>query len=144
MTLFVYSTGLSLQHDISSSILSYSVIDSYTGCKSFEENLSSFSSPELFRGSDYFGEKIISILNYSTLKIVPLSTNPVMNNFCSEGVLVFLTKTSLSLFGFGVGHVTCFGTRISVNKTYANLWNMLTWSDLSSYTFAIMRRIYLN
>ncbi|XP_015973955.2 meiosis-specific kinetochore protein [Rousettus aegyptiacus] len=47
-------SGLSLQHDISSSILSYSVIDSYTGCKSFEENLSSFSSPELFRGSDYF------------------------------------------------------------------------------------------
>ncbi|XP_024896373.1 meiosis-specific kinetochore protein [Pteropus alecto] len=46
-------SGLSLQHDITSSILSYSVTDSYTECKSSEENLSSFSSPELFRGSDY-------------------------------------------------------------------------------------------
>uniref|UniRef100_A0A8C3W0Q9 Meiotic kinetochore factor n=1 Tax=Catagonus wagneri TaxID=51154 RepID=A0A8C3W0Q9_9CETA len=46
-------SGLSLQHDISSSLLSYSVTDSYTEYKSSEESLSSFPSPELFRGSDY-------------------------------------------------------------------------------------------
>ncbi|KAM9694985.1 meiosis-specific kinetochore protein [Trichechus inunguis] len=46
-------SGLSLQHDISSSLLSYSVTDSYTECNSFEESLSSFSSPELFRASGY-------------------------------------------------------------------------------------------
>ncbi|XP_068390970.1 meiosis-specific kinetochore protein [Eschrichtius robustus] len=46
-------SGLSLQHDISSSLLSYSITDSYTEYKSFEESLSSFPSPELFRGSDY-------------------------------------------------------------------------------------------
>ncbi|KAK1343269.1 hypothetical protein QTO34_016047, partial [Cnephaeus nilssonii] len=46
-------SGLSLQHDISSSLLSYSITDSSTECKGFEENLSSFPSPELFRGSDY-------------------------------------------------------------------------------------------
>ncbi|KAM5302038.1 LOW QUALITY PROTEIN: meiosis-specific kinetochore protein [Glossophaga mutica] len=46
-------SGLSSQRDISNSLLSYSVTDSYTECKSFEENLSSFPSPELFRGSDY-------------------------------------------------------------------------------------------
>ncbi|XP_045408352.1 meiosis-specific kinetochore protein [Lemur catta] len=46
-------SGLSLQHDISSSLLSYSITDSYTGCESVEESLSSFPSPELFRGSDY-------------------------------------------------------------------------------------------
>ncbi|XP_046523749.1 meiosis-specific kinetochore protein [Equus asinus] len=45
-------SGLSLQHDISSSLLSYSITDSYTEYKSFEESLSSFPSPELFRGSD--------------------------------------------------------------------------------------------
>ncbi|CAK6446025.1 unnamed protein product [Pipistrellus nathusii] len=46
-------SGSSLQHDISSSLLSYSITDSSTECKGFEENLSSFPSPELFRGSDY-------------------------------------------------------------------------------------------
>ncbi|XP_032952812.1 meiosis-specific kinetochore protein [Rhinolophus ferrumequinum] len=46
-------SGLSLQHNISSSLLSDSVTDSYTEYKSLEESLSSFSSPELFRGSDY-------------------------------------------------------------------------------------------
>uniref|UniRef100_A0A8C6AFP2 Meiotic kinetochore factor n=1 Tax=Monodon monoceros TaxID=40151 RepID=A0A8C6AFP2_MONMO len=46
-------SGLSLQHDISSSLLSYSITDSYTEYKTFEESLSSFPSPELFRGSDY-------------------------------------------------------------------------------------------
>ncbi|XP_036748604.2 meiosis-specific kinetochore protein [Manis pentadactyla] len=43
---------LSLQ-DISSSLLSDSVIDAHTEYKSFEESLSSFPSPELFRRSDY-------------------------------------------------------------------------------------------
>ncbi|EHB11175.1 hypothetical protein GW7_13763, partial [Heterocephalus glaber] len=46
-------SGPSLQHDISSSLLSYSVTESYTEFNSVEENLSSFSSPELFRGSNY-------------------------------------------------------------------------------------------
>ncbi|XP_036280192.2 meiosis-specific kinetochore protein [Pipistrellus kuhlii] len=46
-------SGSSLQHDISSSLLSYSITDSSTEFKGFEENLSSFPSPELFRGSDY-------------------------------------------------------------------------------------------
>ncbi|XP_052499441.1 meiosis-specific kinetochore protein [Budorcas taxicolor] len=46
-------TGPSLQHDISGSLLSYSFTDSSTEYKSSEENLSSFPSPELFRGSDY-------------------------------------------------------------------------------------------
>ncbi|XP_045856402.1 meiosis-specific kinetochore protein isoform X1 [Meles meles] len=45
-------SGLSLQHGISSSLLSYSFTDSYTEHKSFGESLSSFSSPELFRGSE--------------------------------------------------------------------------------------------
>ncbi|XP_074170205.1 meiosis-specific kinetochore protein [Rhinolophus sinicus] len=45
-------SGLSLQH-ISSSLLSNSITDSYTEYNSLEESLSSFSSPELFRGSDY-------------------------------------------------------------------------------------------
>ncbi|XP_032693568.1 meiosis-specific kinetochore protein [Lontra canadensis] len=45
-------SGLTLQHGISSSLLSYSFTDSFTEHKSFGESLSSFSSPELFRGSD--------------------------------------------------------------------------------------------
>ena len=84
--LFVYSTGLSSQHDISSCLLSYSITDSYTECKSFEENLSSFPSPELFRGSDYLGEKIISTLSFFSIEIVLLSTNPPMNNDLFEKV----------------------------------------------------------
>ncbi|XP_058134114.1 meiosis-specific kinetochore protein [Dasypus novemcinctus] len=46
-------SGLSLQHDISSSFRSYSIMDSYTECSSTEESLNSFPSPELFRGSGY-------------------------------------------------------------------------------------------
>ncbi|XP_049729082.1 meiosis-specific kinetochore protein [Elephas maximus indicus] len=46
-------SGLSLQHDISSSLLNYSNTDSYTEYNSFEESSSSFPSPELFRGSGY-------------------------------------------------------------------------------------------
>ncbi|XP_013363099.1 PREDICTED: meiosis-specific kinetochore protein isoform X2 [Chinchilla lanigera] len=46
-------SGSSLQHDTSSSLLSYSATESYTEYNSVEENLSSFSSPELFRGSSY-------------------------------------------------------------------------------------------
>ncbi|XP_057557116.1 meiosis-specific kinetochore protein [Hippopotamus amphibius kiboko] len=46
-------SGLSSQHDISSSFLSYSITDSYTEYRNFEESLNSFPSPELFRGSDY-------------------------------------------------------------------------------------------
>lgn len=91
--LFVYSTGLSLQHDISSSLLSYSITDSYTEHKTSEESLSSFPSPELFRGSDYLGEKIISTLSCSTIEIAPLSTNPAMNNVPFEEVYFFSTKT---------------------------------------------------
>ncbi|XP_040830504.1 meiosis-specific kinetochore protein [Ochotona curzoniae] len=49
-------SGLSLQHDGSSSLPSCSVTDSYMGCKSFEQSLSSVSSPELFRGSDLVWE----------------------------------------------------------------------------------------
>ncbi|XP_062943699.1 meiosis-specific kinetochore protein [Cynocephalus volans] len=44
-------SGRSLQHDISSSLLSCSITDLSTEYKSFEE--SSFPSPELFRGLDY-------------------------------------------------------------------------------------------
>ncbi|KAI2538739.1 meiotic kinetochore factor [Homo sapiens] len=43
-------SGLSLHHGMASSLLSYSVTDSYAEYKSFEE---SFPSPELFRKSDY-------------------------------------------------------------------------------------------
>nr|XP_023403308.1 meiosis-specific kinetochore protein [Loxodonta africana] len=46
-------SGLSLQHDISSSLLNCSNTDSYTEYNSFEESSSSFPSPELFRGSGY-------------------------------------------------------------------------------------------
>ncbi|XP_054550421.1 meiosis-specific kinetochore protein isoform X2 [Talpa occidentalis] len=46
-------SGLSWQHNASTSLLSYSITDSYTEYKSSEESLSSFPSPELFRGSDH-------------------------------------------------------------------------------------------
>ncbi|XP_042637314.1 meiosis-specific kinetochore protein [Orycteropus afer afer] len=46
-------SGLSLQDDISSSLQSDSITDSYTECNSYEESLSTFSSPELLRGPDY-------------------------------------------------------------------------------------------
>ncbi|XP_076994479.1 meiosis-specific kinetochore protein-like isoform X7 [Tamandua tetradactyla] len=42
-----------MEHSISSSLLSYSLVDSYTECTSSEESLSNFPSPELFRGSGY-------------------------------------------------------------------------------------------
>ncbi|XP_060042373.1 meiosis-specific kinetochore protein [Erinaceus europaeus] len=52
------ASGLSTKHDISSSLLCYSVTDTCAteqsaDCNSFEESLSNFPSPELFRGSDY-------------------------------------------------------------------------------------------
>lgn len=91
--MFLYSTGLSLHHGMASSPLSYSVTDSYAEYKSFEE---SFPSPELFRKSDYLGEKVIPTLNCSTIEITPLSTNPPMNKRpFREGILLFLTNTSL-------------------------------------------------
>ncbi|KAG8507805.1 Meiosis-specific kinetochore protein [Galemys pyrenaicus] len=46
-------SGLSWQRDASTSLLSYSVTDSYIEYKSSEESLSSFPKPELFRGSDH-------------------------------------------------------------------------------------------
>lgn len=141
--LFVYSTGLSLQH-ISSSLLSNSITDSYTEYNSLEESLSSFSSPELFRGSDYLGEKIISILNCFTIEIVYCPQILQWTMFFLRRYTYLPHQNLFSLFGSGVGHVTCFGNRISVNKTYANLWNMLKWLSLSSYTFAILRRICPN
>lgn len=83
--MLVYSIGLSLQHDISGSLLSYSFTDSSTEYKSSEDNLSSFPSPELFRGSDYLGEKI-STLSCSSIETGPLSTNFAMNNVPFEKV----------------------------------------------------------
>ncbi|XP_051024129.1 meiosis-specific kinetochore protein [Acomys russatus] len=44
------SSGLTLEHDVSRCLLSCSDTESYT--RSMEESLGSFSSPELFRGSD--------------------------------------------------------------------------------------------
>ncbi|XP_035869914.1 meiosis-specific kinetochore protein [Phyllostomus discolor] len=61
-------SGLSSQHDICSSLLSYSITDSYTECKSFEENLSSFPSPELFRGSDYLDWECPRLEEYTQCK----------------------------------------------------------------------------
>uniref|UniRef100_G1PYS2 Meiotic kinetochore factor n=1 Tax=Myotis lucifugus TaxID=59463 RepID=G1PYS2_MYOLU len=61
-------SGLSLQHDISSSLLSYSITDSSIECKSFEENLSSFPSPELFRGSDYLDWECPKLEEYMQCK----------------------------------------------------------------------------
>ncbi|XP_066197840.1 meiosis-specific kinetochore protein [Saccopteryx leptura] len=46
------ASGLSSQHDMSSSLQSYSITDSYTEFKNFGENSSSFPSPELFREPD--------------------------------------------------------------------------------------------
>ncbi|XP_011360756.1 meiosis-specific kinetochore protein [Pteropus vampyrus] len=85
-------SGLSLQHDITSSILSYSVTDSYTERKSSEENLSSFSSPELFRGSDYFDwecPKLEEHMQYKnstlldTSKAVAIEKAPQFSNLSS-------------------------------------------------------------
>ncbi|ELK33714.1 Long-chain-fatty-acid--CoA ligase 6 [Myotis davidii] len=61
-------SGLSLQHDISSSLLSYSITDSSIEGKSFEENLSSFPSPELFRGSDYLDWECPKLEEYMQCK----------------------------------------------------------------------------
>ncbi|XP_045684217.1 meiosis-specific kinetochore protein [Phyllostomus hastatus] len=61
-------SGLSSQRDICSSLLSYSITDSYTECKSFEENLSTFPSPELFRGSDYLDWECPRLEEYTQCK----------------------------------------------------------------------------
>ncbi|XP_023370522.1 meiosis-specific kinetochore protein [Otolemur garnettii] len=61
-------SGLSLQHDISSSLLSYSITDPYTGYKSSEESLSSFPSPELFRGSDYLDWECLNLKDHMQWK----------------------------------------------------------------------------
>ncbi|XP_053769132.1 meiosis-specific kinetochore protein [Desmodus rotundus] len=85
-------SGLSSQHDISSCLLSYSITDSYTECKSFEENLSSFPSPELFRGSDYLDwecpqlEEYIQCKNSTLLdtsKAVAIEKVPQFSNVSS-------------------------------------------------------------
>ncbi|XP_053528745.1 meiosis-specific kinetochore protein [Artibeus jamaicensis] len=85
-------SGLSSQRDISSSLPSYSVTDSYTECKSFEENLSSFPSPELFRGSDYLDwecprlEEHIQCKNSTLLdtsKAVAIEKAPQFSNLSS-------------------------------------------------------------
>ncbi|XP_053423386.1 meiosis-specific kinetochore protein [Nycticebus coucang] len=61
-------SGLSLQHDISSSLLSYSITDPYIGYKSSEESLSSFPSPELFRGSDYLDWDCLNLKDHMQWK----------------------------------------------------------------------------
>ncbi|XP_036906429.1 meiosis-specific kinetochore protein [Sturnira hondurensis] len=85
-------SGLSSQHDISSSLLSYSITESNTECKSFEENLSSFPSPELFRGSDYLDwecprlEEYIQCKNSTLLdtsKAVAIEKAPQFSNLSS-------------------------------------------------------------
>ncbi|XP_054423839.1 meiosis-specific kinetochore protein [Pteronotus mesoamericanus] len=84
-------SGLSSQH-ISSSLLSYSITGSYTECESFEENLSSFPSPELFRGSDYLDwecpklEEYIQCKNSTLLdtsKAVAIEKAPQFSNLSS-------------------------------------------------------------
>lgn len=62
----LYFTGITSEYDVSSCPLSCSDTDSYT--KSTEEN--SFSSPELFRGSDYLSKNMISSLNGCTVKLL--------------------------------------------------------------------------
>uniref|UniRef100_A0A8C6RM62 Meiotic kinetochore factor n=1 Tax=Nannospalax galili TaxID=1026970 RepID=A0A8C6RM62_NANGA len=63
-----YFTGLSLQQDVSSCVLNCSDTESYREYKSIEENLSSFSSPELIRGSDYFDWEHPKLEDYSHYK----------------------------------------------------------------------------
>ncbi|KAL1779411.1 meiosis-specific kinetochore protein [Sigmodon hispidus] len=61
------ASGLTLEHDVSSCLLSSSVRDdSYT--KSTEKNESSFSSPELFRGSGYLDWKHPKLEEYKPCK----------------------------------------------------------------------------
>ncbi|XP_014649557.1 PREDICTED: meiosis-specific kinetochore protein [Ceratotherium simum simum] len=81
-------SGLSLQHGISSSLLSCSITDSYTENRSFEESLSSFPSPELFRGSDYLDWESPKLehMQYKnstlldTSKAVPIEKAPQFSN----------------------------------------------------------------
>ncbi|XP_029410049.1 meiosis-specific kinetochore protein [Nannospalax galili] len=61
-------SGLSLQQDVSSCVLNCSDTESYREYKSIEENLSSFSSPELIRGSDYFDWEHPKLEDYSHYK----------------------------------------------------------------------------
>ncbi|XP_016052618.1 PREDICTED: meiosis-specific kinetochore protein, partial [Miniopterus natalensis] len=85
-------SGLSSQHDISSSLLSYSITDSYTECKSFEENASSFPSPELFRGPDYVDWECPKLEEYmqcknstllDTSKAIAIEKAPQFSNLSS-------------------------------------------------------------
>ncbi|XP_021081295.1 meiosis-specific kinetochore protein isoform X2 [Mesocricetus auratus] len=59
-------SGRTLEHDVSSCFLSCSDTDSYT--KSTEESRSSFSSPEIFRGSDYLDWENPKLEDYKTCK----------------------------------------------------------------------------
>ncbi|XP_019065398.1 meiosis-specific kinetochore protein [Fukomys damarensis] len=61
-------SGPSLQHDTCSPLLSYSVTESYTEFNSVEENLSTFSSPELFRGSNYLDWECPKLTEYVQCK----------------------------------------------------------------------------
>nr|KAF6481058.1 meiotic kinetochore factor [Molossus molossus] len=85
-------SGPSSQHDISGSLLSYSDTDYYTEYKSFEENLSSFPSPELFRGSHYLDwecpklEEYMQCKNSTFLdssKVVAIEKAPQFSNLSS-------------------------------------------------------------
>lgn len=54
-------------------VLSYSITDPYAEYKSFEESLSSYPSPELFRGSDY------------RLGVIQVGRTHATQEFCSSG-----------------------------------------------------------
>ncbi|XP_058396566.1 meiosis-specific kinetochore protein [Diceros bicornis minor] len=81
-------SGLSLQHGISSSLLSCSITASDTENRSFEESLSSFPSPELFRGSDYLDWESPKLEHtqyknstlLDTSKAVPIEKAPQFSN----------------------------------------------------------------
>ncbi|XP_003499432.1 meiosis-specific kinetochore protein isoform X1 [Cricetulus griseus] len=60
------ASGLTVEHDVSSCPLSCSDTDSYT--KSTEESRSSFSSPEIFRGSDCLDWEHPKLEDYKTCK----------------------------------------------------------------------------
>nr|XP_023418532.1 meiosis-specific kinetochore protein [Cavia porcellus] len=61
-------SGPGLQSDTSISFLSYSATESSTDYNSIEENLSSFSSPELFRGSNYLDWECPELTEYVQCK----------------------------------------------------------------------------
>ncbi|XP_049643332.1 meiosis-specific kinetochore protein [Suncus etruscus] len=79
-------SGLSLQHHISNSLLDCSTMDSS------KESLSSFSSPEVFRGSDYFDRSCPKLEEYmlcknstllDTSKAVAVEKVPLFSNLSS-------------------------------------------------------------